>query len=149
MTLCLRPARPTDAGTTGSILHAFATETPWMPKLHTGAEAIAFCGDMIDRGWVTVAEDADGVQGFLSRDGEEVHALYLLATRTGQGIGAVLIRDAMTVSDRLALWTFQANTSAQKFYLREGFVERTRTDGADNDEKLPDIRYVWTRETRP
>ena len=149
MTVFLRPARPTDAGATGAILHQFAVDTPWMPTLHSGAETVAFCGDMIDRGWVMVAEDETGVLGFLSRDREEVHALYLDPSRTRQGIGATLIRDAMAVSDRLALWTFQANDGAQRFYLREGFLEQRRTDGADNDEGLPDIRYVWTKETRP
>ena len=49
MSLELRPARPTDAGTIGDILHRFAAETPWMPELYSGAEAISFCGVMIDR----------------------------------------------------------------------------------------------------
>ena len=47
---------------------------------------------------------------------------------------------------RLWLWTFQANLGAQRFYLREGFAEVRRTDGAGNDEGLPDIQYHWPAE---
>jgi GNAT superfamily N-acetyltransferase len=44
---------------------------------------------------------------------------------------------------RLVLWTFQANSAAIAFYLREGFVEIERTDGAGNEEGLPDVRMIW------
>ena len=79
MTLTLRSARSTDAGKAGDILHRFQEDTVWMPKLWTGAEAIAFCGTMIGRGWVTVAEEAGRVCGFLARDGAEICSLYLSA----------------------------------------------------------------------
>ena len=75
MTVFLRRARPTDAGTIGSILHNFALENDWMPELHSCAETIAFCGRMIDLEWVTVAETEAGVVGFLALDGREIHSL--------------------------------------------------------------------------
>lgn len=146
MSVVLRPARSTDAGTTGSILQAFCTDTPWMPVLHTGAETVSFCGSMIDRGWVTVAEENGRVVGFIARDGEWINALYLALDFTGQGIGLQLLNSAKAGTDRLRLWTFQANSGAQAFYEREGFVETERTDGAGNDENLPDIAYLWTKE---
>jgi len=139
----LRPAWPTDAGKTGDILWAFISDTDWMPCLYTAAETISFCGQMIDRGWVTVAVLDDQVQGFIARDGAEIHALYLAQSAKRRGLGRMLLEDAKAQSKHLKLWTFQANTSAQQFYLREGFVEAARTDGADNDEKLPDIHYIW------
>ncbi|MFC3117588.1 hypothetical protein ACFOHS_01945 [Jhaorihella thermophila] len=55
MTVELRPARPTDAGRIGEILHRFQEATDWMPPQLSGVEYIAYCGAMIDRGWVTVA----------------------------------------------------------------------------------------------
>ena len=61
-------------------------------------------------------------------------------------MGRRLLRAAMAQSPRLWLWTFQANTGAQRFYLREGFAEIRRTDGAGNDEGLPDIQYSWPAE---
>ena len=147
MTATLRPARSTDAGKTGAILWAFGSDTPWMPVLHTGAEAASFCGTMAERGWMTVAEQEGRVVGFLARHDEEINALYVAAGHRGEGIGQQLLDHAKTLSDRLCLWTFVANAGAQRFYLREGFTETTRTDGAGNEENLPDIAYMWTKET--
>ncbi|MQQ09293.1 GNAT family N-acetyltransferase [Epibacterium sp. SM1979] len=143
MTVTLRPARSTDAGQIGEILHGFETSTPWMSKQHSGAEAIAFCGAMIDRGWVTVAVEERRTLGFLAQDQEEICSLYVAQDARGQGIGQMLLAHAKSCSNRLNLWTFQANTGAQRFYERAGFVEARRTDGQGNDERLPDIAYVW------
>lgn len=143
MTLTLRSARSTDAGKAGDILHRFQEDTVWMPKLWTGAEAIAFCGTMIGRGWVTVAEEAGRVCGFLARDGAEICSLYLSAEAQGRGIGRALLDAAKAAQPHLTLRTFQANEGAQRFYLREGFAETERTDGARNEEGLPDIAYEW------
>ena len=143
MTVTLRLARSTDAGKTGDILQRFQEETPWMPKLYTGAEAIAFCGRMIDRGWVTVAEEDGRVCGFLARDGAEICSLYVAPEAQSRGIGAVLLEAAKAAQPRLTLWTFQANEGAQRFYLREGFAETERSDGTRNEEGLPDIAYAW------
>ncbi|UWQ23928.1 GNAT family N-acetyltransferase [Leisingera aquaemixtae] len=143
MTLCLRPAVPLDAGAAGDILFCFQQDTEWMPKLYTWAEAISFCGTMIDRGWVTVAERQGCVLGFLARDGAEVCALYLAPGACGQGAGKALLDAAKAAAPRLILRTFAANTRAQKFYRREGFAETGRGGGADNEEGLPDIAYEW------
>lgn len=149
MSVILRPARSTDAGKTGEILHRFACETSWMPSLHTGAETIAFCGVMIDRGWVTVAEADGAVLGFLARDEGEICSLYVASEACGRGIGKRLLEAAKGQvgagchSGRLSLWTFQANEGARRFYQREGFAEVQRSDGSRNEERLPDIEYVW------
>lgn len=145
-TSILRTARSTDAGTVGAILSEFIDSTPWMPRIHTRAEDIGFAGHMISKGWVTVAETPTGVTGFLAREGIEVHALYVAAGARGAGTGGTLLHGAQTQSDRLSLWTFVANTRAQTFYERHGFCAVEQTDGARNDEGLPDIRFEWTRE---
>ena len=86
VSVILRPARSLDAGATGEILYAFTRDNDWMPKLYSRAETIAFCGTMIDQGWVTVAETETGVAGFLARDGEHVCALYLAGRAQRQGL---------------------------------------------------------------
>nr|WP_146344495.1 GNAT family N-acetyltransferase [Phaeobacter marinintestinus] len=142
----VRPARSTDAGSLGDILYDFQRDTEWMPDLYTGAETIAFCGTMIERGWVTVAEVDDQIAGFLARDGEEIVALYLSPDIGRRGVGRQLLNAAKQAVKRLELHTFEANEGAQRFYLRQGFVEKARGDGSDNEENLPDITYVWTQE---
>ncbi len=70
--------------------------------------------------------------------------LYLRADWTGRGLGHDLV--ALAKQERptsLQLWAFQSNTAALRFYQREGFVAVERTDGASNEERAPDVRYVW------
>ena len=143
----IRSARTTDAGKVAAILSAFIDDTPWMPRIHTRAEDVSFAGSLIDRGWVTIVEDAEGVAGFIAREGVMVHALYIAERARGRGYGSDLLALAQNATEGLTLWTFEANTKAQAFYLAHGFAEAERTDGAGNDEKLPDIRYVWGKET--
>ncbi len=142
----IRPAQPTDAGKIGDVMHQFAIRTDWMPELYTGAQCIAFCGDMIDRGWVTVAGREDVAEGFIAQDGEEICAFFISTEVRSRGLGRMLLNHAKKQSDRLTLWTFEPNERAHKFYLRQGFVETHRTDGSGNDENLPEIHYLWTKE---
>lgn len=144
--MILRPARTTDAGKVGAILSEFIDTTDWMPRIHTRAEDAGFCGVMIDHGWITVAED-DGVLGFLAQDGTEVNCLYVRNDTQGQGIGKALLDHAKGQSERLELWTFQANQGARRFYAREGFAKVRETDGTGNDENLPDVFLEWRRDT--
>ena len=41
------------------------------------------------------------------------------------------------------LWTFQDNAGARRFYDRHGLRAVELTDGAGNEEKMPDVRYAW------
>lgn len=140
----LRPATPLDAGDVGAILSAWIDETPWMPRIHTRAEDISFAGMMVERGWVTVAEEQT-MTGFMAREGAIIHALYVAPDARGQGVGSCLLTEAQHSADHLSLWTFQENTRAQTFYERHGFAETMRTEGDRNDEGLPDILYQWRR----
>lgn len=145
MTYALRPALTTDAGRVGEILSGFVDDTPWMPRLHTRAEDLSFAGEMIDRGWVTVAEDAGGVAGFVAREGMEIHALYVDTVVRGTGCGTALLRRMQAQVAALTLWTAQANARARAFYRARGFAEVERGSGASNDAGLPDVRFAWQR----
>ncbi|WP_233270548.1 GNAT family N-acetyltransferase [Chachezhania sediminis] len=146
MTGTLRPARPLDAGVLGDILHDFQARTPWMPKLYSGAETVAFCGTLIDRGWVRVAEREGVPAGFIARDGAEICALYITDAARRQGHGAALLADAKGRQDRLWLRCFQVNAGAQAFYRAQGFRQAGTGDGTGNEEGLPDFLYEWQAE---
>ena len=92
-----------------------------------------------------IVSENETITGFLARNGDDIHALYIDPKARGQGIGSKLLTNAMHQEDQLTLWTFQANTRAQAFYERHGFTPVEHTGGAGNDEGLPDIRYLWQR----
>lgn len=147
-TLSLRPGRPLDAGKLGQIITDAVTAATWKPRLHSGVEDIAHAGRMIDRGWITVAMLDERVAGFLAREGDYIHCLYIADFAQGHGVGAALLEAAKEGRDRLELWTFQYNKGAQRFYRREGFRPMEETEGLHNDEGLPDVRFLWEREKR-
>ncbi len=144
--ITLRPARTTDAGKAATAMTEFIDMTLWLPRIHTRAEDIGFVGMMIERGWVTVVLHKEQLVGFLAREGENIQALYIQQSARGLGCGAALLGQAQSIMNRLTLWSFQANAPANKFYAAHGFAEMTRTSGAGNDEKLPDIQMTWQRE---
>lgn len=45
----------------------------------------------------------------------------------------------------LELWCFQANARARQFYEARGFRAICFADGADNEERVLDVRYPWDR----
>jgi GNAT superfamily N-acetyltransferase len=142
----IRPARPLDAGKLSGILAEANATLDWLPRVFTAAEEIMLIGDMIDAGWIRVAYVDEGAAGFIARKGTEIHALALRPHVQGQGVARTLMRDAQRNAKKLGLWSFQANSRAKRFYEKCGFVEITRTDGAGNEARLPDIRYEWFKE---
>ena len=95
---------------------------------------------------VAVAEDETGIVAFLARRREEIRLLYTRPDRVGMGAGTQLIDAAKTTGvGVLELWCFQANERARRFYEARGFRAIRFTDGADNEERMPDIRYRWER----
>lgn len=95
---------------------------------------------------VWLAEDADGRPlGVLVLEQDWIDQLYVDPAVTGTGLGSRLVDLAKSCRPAgLQLWTFQSNIGAQRFYRRHGFTEAERTDGSGNEEKAPDIRFVWT-----
>ena len=107
-----------------------------------------FTSHVVRESELWVAEDPpDTLLGILVLDGSWVDQLYVEPAMTGRGIGAELLQMAKRERPQgLRLWTFASNTRAQQFYERHGFAEEQRTDGRDNEEKAPDILYVWNGE---
>jgi len=143
VSVVLRKAEGIDAKAMAAILQGWLEATPWMPVLHTLDDTEAFCGHLVKTTDCWVAEEAKRVSGFLARDKDWFTAIYLAPDARGQGIGRALLAEAMLGRDVLQLWCFQSNDGARRFYERHGFDVEEVTDGAGNDEKLPDIRFVW------
>ncbi|MGH1356161.1 MAG: GNAT family N-acetyltransferase [Thalassovita sp.] len=132
---------------------------PWLLSilwLHTRATGESARGWWTDarlmakvavQGWVRLVKDERGMAGFIIRDDTRVHALYVHPRAQGSGVGRVLLNDAKTHCARLELWTLQENHLARAFYLAQGFAEGISTEGADNDEHLPDIQLIWNRKS--
>ncbi|WP_330291800.1 GNAT family N-acetyltransferase [Streptomyces sp. NBC_00576] len=94
--------------------------------------------------WVAEASYEGEIVGVLVLAGDEVSQLYLLPDWRGRGIGDLCIALAKEHSPGgLTLWTFQVNKPAHRFYERHGFVAVEHTDGSGNEEREPDVRYVW------
>lgn len=143
----IRRAQPEDADAVSKTLTDWIDETAWMPNIHSIEENQGYGKWLIDVSDVTVAFMHNRFAGFLSKQGCDIQALYLTNGFRGFGIGKKLLCEAKEHAETLGLWTFQANTRAQAFYLRNGFVEDERTNGAGNDEKLPDVHFTWVRKT--
>jgi len=74
-----------------------------------------------------------------------IEHFYVDPSRQSAGIGTRLLAGVQAQQDDIQLWTFQANSGARRFYERHGFVAEQFTDGADNEEHEPDVRYRWRR----
>jgi GNAT superfamily N-acetyltransferase len=143
--LHLTPATPRDAVQLARILGDWLRGTGWIPVLHNRGEDLSFVRRMIASHRVLVARD-EGPVGFIAVKQGDIAGFYVAETHRGQGIGKALLDRTKEDEPRLALWTFQSNDRAIAFYTREGFVEVERTDGAGNEEHLPDVRMIWRRE---
>ena len=123
---------------------------PHMPVLHTAEEDLAFYSSVVfPRAEIWIVEHAGTVRGFIAfRDGWIDH-LYIHPDHQRRGLGSSLLALAKASADSLRLWTFQCNGGARRFYEGHGFRIQQETDGATNDERQPDILYVWQRATLP
>jgi GNAT superfamily N-acetyltransferase len=148
MRFTLRRATACDANTIADVYSASFRLLTVLPMLHTIEDYRWFIANVILKEFeVTVAEDETGIVAFLARRGEEVRLLYTRPDRIGMGAGSQLIDAAKTTGiGALELWCFQANERARRFYESRGFRAIRCTDGADNEEQTPDIRYRWERE---
>ncbi|KGT74955.1 acetyltransferase [Bradyrhizobium japonicum] len=143
----LRQLALTDMGAAAQVHRiAFDQAMPWLLGLHTPAEDRWFYRERVFptcRVWGRFNDDElTGIIAF--RDGW-IEQLYLLPAAQGRGVGTELLDVAKAAYDRLELWTFQRNTPARRFYEARGFTLVEQTDGARNEEREPDARYVWTR----
>ncbi len=125
---------------------AFDHALPWLTGLHSPEEDRRFYRERLFKTCkLWGAFDGDAMTGMIAFHDDWIEQLYVLPEAQGRGVGTTLLEVAKRDSDRLQLWTFQRNAQARRFYQARGFALVEQTDGAGNEEKEPDARYLWTR----
>ena len=125
---------------------AFDHALPWLNGLHTSDEDRWFYRERVFTGCqVHGAFEGGALAGIIAFRSDWIDQLYVLPEVQGRGVGSELLQFAKRAFDCLQLWTFQRNLGARRFYEARGFVLVEETDGARNEEKEPDARYLWTR----
>ncbi len=144
--VALRRAGDPDARAAADVwLRSFAAALPTVRCAHDEADVHDwFARVLVPRYETWVAVTGGHVVGLMVLGGEELKQLYLDPSWWGRGLGDQFMNLAKEQRpDGLTLWTFQVNTSAHRFYERHGFIAVERTDGLRNDEREPDVRYLW------
>ncbi|ARZ68395.1 hypothetical protein SMD11_2747 [Streptomyces albireticuli] len=152
----LRRAAAPDAGAVAEVwLRSYDAALPTVRRAHSDDEVRAYFRHVVipeRETWVADAGDG-GIAGVLvltegaggrTPGPGRVDQLYLSPDWRGRGLGARFLSLAKErFPAGLELWTFQVNTPAHRFYERHGFTAAERTDGSGNEEREPDVRYVW------
>lgn len=144
----LEPAVPNDGEEIARVFRRSRDATAqFLPLLHTPQEDKEyFTTQVIPNNRVIVAKnDSNEIVGFIACASDVINFLYLLPEYMHRGIGTQLLNLPKLWSSRLQLWTFQRSGDAQRFYQKHGFKAIKETDGADNEEKEPDVLFEWTR----
>ena len=122
---------------------SFAT-LRFLPVLHTVDEHEAWFTGKLEHDELWVYDEDGAVVGFTVLSENELVYLYLDVPAIGRGIGTKLLEHAKARRPRgFTLWTFQANERARRFYEKHGLEAVQFTDGAGNEEKMPDVKYAW------
>lgn len=143
----LRRATPADAPAVADVyLRSRRAAHPAIPHgVHSDDDVRRHFGTLVERHETWLCEDIGGevVAVMVLAEGW-IDQLYVAPECTGRGIGTRLVELAKERRpEGLQLWTFQSNSGARRFYDRQGFTAVELTDGSGNEEKAPDVRYVW------
>jgi putative acetyltransferase len=129
-----------------AVFGAARARMTYLPALHTAEEDRAFFSEQLERYASVVALAGEAVVGFAIHGEGWLQHLYVSPEHQARGLGAELLeRVKSRAPGGLQLWAFAPNSGARRFYERYGFVVVETTDGAGNQEKVPDVRYQWNR----
>jgi putative acetyltransferase len=125
---------------------SFSHALPKLAGLHTPEQDRTFYRmQVFPACQVWGAEKQSKLVGIIAFREDWIDQLYVLPDAQGRGVGSDLLEIAQEAFPMLNLWTFQCNARARRFYELNGFVALRETNGADNEEKEPDVLYRWKR----
>jgi GNAT superfamily N-acetyltransferase len=143
--IAIRRAVPADASAIADVFLNSFHATYDFPLAHSDEEVRGWVADdLIATEETWVAEDDGRVVAMMVLDDAGIGQLYVDPARLGEGIGGQLM--ALAKERRpagLALYTFQVNERARRFYEHHGFVVAWLGDGSANEEGQPDVLYRW------
>ncbi len=146
MTIELRRASDADAEAVADVfISSRRAALPTVPNIHPDEDVRVYVRDiLIAKTECWLAQDGDRVVAMMGLSPGWVDQLFVAPDRVGEGIGRQLLDLAKERSGgELQLWTFQVNDRARRFYERNGCTIDELTDGANNEEREPDVRFVW------
>jgi N-acetylglutamate synthase-like GNAT family acetyltransferase len=141
----IRRAKAEDVDAVAALFgRSFAT-LDFLPKLHTPEEDREHLAGVVRDQDVWIAEADGQVVGFLALQGDVGTFFYVDPPFHDRGIGSRLFAEAQAARPNgFEFWVFQANANAREFYEHRGCVPVRFTEGEDNEEKTPDVRYRWS-----
>jgi GNAT superfamily N-acetyltransferase len=140
----IRRAGPEDVDAIARVFGRSFASLTFLPQLHSPEEHRAFFARVVAADEVWAWEEAGTVVGFAAVGDRCLEQIYVEPDRTGHGIGSALLAHVKSRRPQgFDLWTFQDNAGARRFYERHGFRAVELTDGDGNEERMPDVRYVW------
>jgi putative acetyltransferase len=141
----IRRARPEDAEAVVRIFRESRAEAmPWLPVLHTPEEDIGHFARQFEAEVAYVFEVDERVVGFAVVKGDELDALYVAPEAQRRGVGSALFTKTQEERpDGFEFWVFRDNERARSFYEAHGARVIGATDGSENEERTPDVRYEW------
>jgi len=145
------PAASGDAPAIAALfLAARAMAMPWLTSPHTDDDTSRWVAEvLVPSSTLRVARVDDVPVAMLMVANGWIDHLYVAPAWQGRGIGSQAVEVAKALFPAgLELWTFQRNIAARRFYERRGFLAVEFTDGAGNEEREPDVRYVWSPGSR-
>ena len=120
---------------------------PYLPILHSVEEdreyfrETVFVDNTVN---VAVHSKTGRIIGFIAFESGHLNHLYIAPEHVRCGLGEALLETARIENDSLELWVFQQNEPAIAFYRKHGFEVIKSTDGADNEERCPDHKMLWS-----
>jgi GNAT superfamily N-acetyltransferase len=141
----IRWARSEDAEAIARIFRESRAEAmPWLPVLHDPDDELLHFRGRVETNEVFVLEREGEVAGFAILNGDELDGFYVAPEHQRAGVGAALFRHVQELRpERFGFWVFRDNLRARRFYESHGAWSLYETDGAENEERTPDVRYEW------